>query len=1559
MKRKFLHFAIILNSFSALAQYSGPIPISPNSEIFANAEWSVPADMDNDGDMDIVSASASDDYPVWLENLDGNGEYSNPIRIGNPLFGYTRDLHVIDFDNDDDMDIVIVKYEKIYWYKNTLNPSQRFEDAILLPLTPTGAQKIQMVDLNGDQLLDVLYLGLYNHIGWLERIDLQGNFYDYQLITDELYSEAIHAADIDGDGDMDIIPGKYPNHNIAWLKNIDGSGTFSAPLFIGSEQNNIDFITTADLDGDDDMDVITSDTWANQIKWYENLDGSGNFSETKILIDTAISLSHPYIVDIDDDQDLDIVVSFSSHLNVIENTDGQGNFEVAGKIFDLYYVAEDIQSADINNDGYKDLITTTNGSTSGREQMAIFINKGDNSFENPVDILSDADRLKFLNSFDIDSDGKPEMITGHDLYGRLTWREFNNSPLKFKNPHLIGTGFDESYNPEHLVDFGDFDNDGDQDILYLFGVDRIVWYEKLDGEKMYSERKTIFKEDYGFNSLAAIDVDGDENIDVFFIKTGGSANKGLHWCKNIDGTGEFEDPVKINPDNNHFSNVIPVDFDGDNDIDFLCHEYSVISWYQNQDSVFAENQVLIEIPDQVFQLVFGDVDSDGQMDIVYRNNNTVSWRKNLGNNSFGDAMTYYLDPELIETIKVIDIDYDGDLDVFAILNGYKLALLENLDGFGNFSNAIPIEGDFNQLTRFYFEDFDGDNDLDMFSYSFSEDMLFMHENLLNAVAINGVVYLDTNENGNFDLDEQPLFLQPIEIQPDALAVFSNQFGIFHFALDNGSYTLNCNPSNGFSLTTPQEVDVEITGDEVIEVTFGLKAEFDLLNGFVVTTSGPTRCGFEVPFWLDFQNTGTVIADGYIELELDTLVSIVEINPAPDSISGNFLYWYFEDLNPTYSGQIFMILQMPGVEHLGEEISLVSSIYLTSDDGSQYTIFGHGYRSTINCSYDPNDKLVEPSFPNHDNYTLFGDTLDYTVRFQNTGTDTAFTVRIEDYLDPNLDWSSLRIQGASHDYEVTLDQRSGRLLFVFNNILLPDSTTNEVASHGFVRFHLLHKEDLPELTYIRNSSNIYFDFNTPVETNTVYNILVSEYPLLIELTPPSCYGDSDGRIDILFNIPYYESFEWSNGQTGPSAENLSAGEYQLLITTVNGEIIDTSITLFGPLQLSVGEPQIHNITCFGLQDGNILVKPVGGTPGFSIEWSSGTFGQFIDNLTAGLYYITVTDAKGCFIEEALGIAEPQEELFLVDLELIHVSCFGNPEGIISVNATGGVPGYNFEWSNGTTGPINEQLIAGEYTLTLTDTYGCSIIQTYIIETAEPIPFQIQNLGHVTCFGFDDGFIHIDSVGVSPNTTFEWSNGVLGLINEQLIAGEYFLTVTDTTGCSNEHTFIITEPDSISLITLSSPEIENNMNGSVTVEVSGGTPPYTYSWELFPLEMENTLSNLSAGEYSMTVTDANGCTSETSIFVDHTTSINTTNYEIYFSIDPNPSTGHLSIKFDLINPKKWQIKIHNGIGQLTHRFDSSDSNSSSENLSVKMPEGLYSVSLFVEGKILRTEMVIILK
>jgi uncharacterized repeat protein (TIGR01451 family) len=333
-----------------------------------------------------------------------------------------------------------------------------------------------------------------------------------------------------------------------------------------------------------------------------------------------------------------------------------------------------------------------------------------------------------------------------------------------------------------------------------------------------------------------------------------------------------------------------------------------------------------------------------------------------------------------------------------------------------------------------------------------------------------------------------------------LAVSTDQLGIFRFYVNDGDYQITANPSEDWSLTSnPSSYSVTVNGEFLDSLEFGMSPLSEIVEMSPSITAGPTRCGFTIPVWVQIENSGTVTKDGQCVLIIDEKIDFIQANPMPDLIDGNKFYWNFSSLDPSYQFKSKLILRMPGVEFLGETVSFNTISYYKDGNGDLIENLSENYLSVINCSVDPNDKLNSPTGVQEEKYTLFNETLHYTIRFQNTGTDTAFNVRLEDQLDSDLDWNSLKIESASHNYRTTLDTDTGILNVFFENILLPDSTTNEVESHGFFKYRIQHKPDLTEGTEVTNAADIYFDFNPPVVTNLTLNTLVSDLPLGITNT----------------------------------------------------------------------------------------------------------------------------------------------------------------------------------------------------------------------------------------------------------------------------------------------------------------------------------------------------------------------------------------------------------------------------------------------------------------------------
>ncbi|MBI1289479.1 MAG: T9SS type B sorting domain-containing protein [Flavobacteriales bacterium] len=365
------------------------------------------------------------------------------------------------------------------------------------------------------------------------------------------------------------------------------------------------------------------------------------------------------------------------------------------------------------------------------------------------------------------------------------------------------------------------------------------------------------------------------------------------------------------------------------------------------------------------------------------------------------------------------------------------------------------------------------------------------------------------------------------------------------------------------------------------------------------------------------------------------------------------------------------------------------------------------------------------------------------------------------------------------------------------------------------------------------------------------------------TDPLCFGGTDGQITssgVIGGTPPY-TYSWSGtAQTTENISGLSAGTYALTVTDSLG-CTNTfpTVTVNEPTQISITETHV-DVSCNGDTDGSINVSVSGGTPGYTYLWSpGGSTGQDTTGLAPGTYQILVTDANGCQDSLQIDILEPN--VLVASSVSTDATCSGLCDGTATVSGTGGTLPYTFDWSPySNSGPSSVSLCAGNYTVVVTDANGCQDSTSFTIDDNQ---LQVSvNSTNVSCNGYCDGTATATVTGNHPPFTYDWQpTGGTGTSESGLCAGSYTLTVTDNNGCSQTVNFTITEPDPI-MISMAVTDVtcEGGSDGAIDLTVSGGVGPYTYQW--YPLgQTTEDISGLPAGDYSVVVTDANGCTSST--------------------------------------------------------------------------------------------------
>lgn len=361
----------------------------------------------------------------------------------------------------------------------------------------------------------------------------------------------------------------------------------------------------------------------------------------------------------------------------------------------------------------------------------------------------------------------------------------------------------------------------------------------------------------------------------------------------------------------------------------------------------------------------------------------------------------------------------------------------------------------------------------------------------NGTLITGVAYVDANNNCQKDAGEVPIQNIMIKCQGPSQAYYANTD-------DNGIYKIYVPVIGAYQVSVPNipfyynvcpilhVISVSGLGLIYPNKNFGFHSPnsvSDLVIG--ITNSTRPRPGFCYTYLLKYENVGTVIKSGTVTLDFPAQLNYQNSIPS-GVVSGNTVTWNYSGLLHGQSGNIIVNFCVPANVPINTQLCVTATVNPVTGDQTPYN------NVTTKCdlvrgSYDPNDKNVDHSLFISPQEISEQDSLTYTIRFQNTGNAEAYNIFIVDTISPKLDLGTLEVLQTSHPmYYETDNQRI--VTFYYENIMLPDSNSNEPASHGFVKYRIKPLNTLVIGDTIKNLANIYFDLNAPVVTNTAVNIV---------------------------------------------------------------------------------------------------------------------------------------------------------------------------------------------------------------------------------------------------------------------------------------------------------------------------------------------------------------------------------------------------------------------------------------------------------------------------------------
>ena len=656
-----------------------------------------------------------------------------------------------DVDGDGDSDVVSASFlgDTIAWYENT-NGAGGAWTPHTITTGADGARATVAADVDGDGDVDVVSASLVDDkVAWYENTDGSGTAWAPRTISVVANgATAVVAEDVDRDGDTDVVSGSLFDGTVAWYENTTGAGTAWTTHVITTQAVDPVSVAVGDVDGDGDPDALSASGFGNRVLWYENVNGAGTVWTPRTISTAVFNMSSVAAADMDADGDLDALASGEVPGVVwYENTAGNGTAWTAHGIQSL--PAEVVVAADIDHDGDQDALSSSGAAVRWHENTA-----GNGTAWTNRTISTAGTGTGAVAAADVDGDGDIDALSAFSGNDRIAWdrNETIHGNACFV-PQLVAT---TNVQPAVLAP-GDVDGDGDLDAFVSDhgasgGVFPAVrWYENPGGTGGAWTARTLGTL-FLAPGLAPADIDGDGDLDTF----AGSYVDGLRWYRNDAGNGTVWTRILGGPG----YHAAAGDVDGDGHVDAVASDvFSQSVWWHDNPGGGSGWQV------HTITTVAGvaggatavaDLDGDGDNDVL----STTILAENLAGD--GSSWTIRTFPEFPSAMVTTDVDGDGDTDIVftpQVLNG-PTSWRENVAGNGTVWTTHTIA----ELPgAIAVADLDGDGDVDVARGSTGTPSLSWHENtagngsawmshdVSTTIGARGVSTGDVDGDGDIDI----------------------------------------------------------------------------------------------------------------------------------------------------------------------------------------------------------------------------------------------------------------------------------------------------------------------------------------------------------------------------------------------------------------------------------------------------------------------------------------------------------------------------------------------------------------------------------------------------------------------------------------------------------------------------------------------------------------------------------------------------------------------------------------------------------------------------------------
>jgi len=1092
MAIRFIPIVLVMMSAPIIthAQFS-PRQLAVGNGMSSNfSTYGAVGDLDNDGFQDLVDLRGYEAGPASAAYIaieifysTGDHDFADGIEIHR-----VETLHSIvlaDVDNNGWVDIIITE--------SAVQAQSPHTSTIFYNYGPAGFQSVPFAP-SGQQNLSIFNAGDFN---------LDGHTDLFALNTTAGQSQAILFRGNQGGSftALSTLPTSYPftrwPEPLGMDMNNDGTQELllnnGAYVILGADQN---FVLSSqmgqstgpssyrciwgDVDGDGDVDMITLRSNGSSYAVDIRLNDGQGIAEDTILSPFmfSVGMQNMHLIAFDDNGDgaEEILVAhehpsnFSNRLYRLQLVGGT-TLEMSSSVLldDVAFVAS-VLSTKIrcfrNVNGQAFYLAATDV---GYEVVTV---DAAGNLTNTHKLISHQRKCGNPLLMDVDGDGVEDILLSF------------NDTVSFAKGH--GTGqFDHPVSlmvgsesrTGHQFWLADLDLDGDTDILVRRGSasgaaagSGLYWIRNFGaGTYSYHPLGSI---QFGFNDLVIGNTGFGSGPHIY----GSHGSASSFRCLN-DGAGNFTFSSTTGGSPSGVKRLLLHDIDEDGIPDLIR---------------LTATDVLPGIASGISatDIVVGDIDGDGFEDFILTANdlNAIVWIRKLGPSEYAGPEVLVEITDYAWSLNVEDLNGDGMLDMVYVGSPHgtqssvraDINYLLGLEGGGYGPKTVVDVSKLFRNVNLLDVDNDGVKDI-LREARFSA--IWYKNFLASPFRILGHTFHDADGNGQFDAEDLPLPQVNIGINSGMFG-FSMVSGMYQFTVDSGSYSVFPQFNTDLWTLSTDSLTYQVSLDEADPVfedaDFGFVPNGVQPIASAEITVGFPRCDQVINHWITVLNEGNTVLNGSIRYDLSPSTTFVSSDPMPDSIVGNTLYFSMSELLFGNMQTIQLQVQMPGFSLMGTNLTHEMTVFDEQGDTLDHETHTHG----VLCSYDPNDKLEDTGF-GEQGYVLVDGELEYTVRFQNTGNDTAYTVLIRDELSSSLQWPTLQPIAWSHPVQTTVSD-DGEVTFLFENIYLVDSATNPTGSQGFVKFRIAIDSDVQPGDQIFNTAGIYFDQNSPIITNTTVN-----------------------------------------------------------------------------------------------------------------------------------------------------------------------------------------------------------------------------------------------------------------------------------------------------------------------------------------------------------------------------------------------------------------------------------------------------------------------------------------